>query len=100
MEKQNIIPRRLEKYNIPTFSACLFAKATLPQCKNKQQNHWSEEKTATKPGYLIYIDQMVSPTPGFIGQIAGILTRNRYNYATVFVDQYSGLGYLYLQRNG
>ena len=47
---------------------------------------------------MISLDQLVSPTTGVIGQITGILTRKRYNYAPVFVDHYSGLGYVYLQK--
>jgi len=40
---------------------------------------------------------MVSPTPGLIAQMAGLLTRKRYRYATVYVDNASRLGYVYLQ---
>ena len=34
-----------------------------------------------------------------IGQLTGILTKKRYRYATIYVDQYSGLGYVYLQKS-
>ena len=98
MAKQKIIPRRIANCNIPTCSVCLFVKATSRQWISKQQRHWNEENTATKPRSLISVDQLVSPTPGFIGQLTVILTRNRYKYATVFVDQYYGLGYVYLQK--
>ena len=30
--------------------------------------------------------------------MTAILKKNRYKYATVYVDQYSGLGYTYLQK--
>ena len=40
---------------------------------------------------------MVSPTPGFIGQIKGWLTTTRYRAATVFVDHHSQLTFTYLQ---
>ena len=83
---------------MPTFSACLFAKATCLQWIRKRQKNWNEENTSTKPGDMISVDQLVSPTPGLIGKLTEILTRNRYKYATVFVDQYSGLGYVYLQK--
>ena len=98
MEKQNIIPRRLVRYYIPTCSACVFSKATHRQRRSNQQKHWNEYHTDTKPGYLISIDQIVSPTPYFIGHITGILNRNRYKYATLFLYHYYGLGYMYLQK--
>ena len=33
-----------------------------------------------------------------VAQMAGWITSKRYNYATVFVDHHSGLGYLHLQK--
>lgn len=39
-----------------------------------------------------------SPTPGLIAQMTGNLTKHRYNYATVYVDNYSGYSYLHLQQ--
>ena len=36
---------------------------------------------------------------GFIAQLKGKLTKQRYKYATVFVDQFSGLSYAHLQRS-
>ena len=44
------------------------------------------------------VDQLVSPTPGLIAQMTGFITRQRYKYATVYVDQYSGSSFVYLQR--
>ena len=41
---------------------------------------------------------MVSPVPGLIAQMVGFLTRQRYKYATVFVDQASRMGFVYLQK--
>jgi hypothetical protein len=42
------------------------------------------------------VDQLVSFIPGIIGQLGGSnLTKQRYRYATVFVDQYSDCIYLY-----
>ena len=40
---------------------------------------------------------MVSPVPGLIAQMVGFLTKQRYKYATVFVDQASKMGFIYLQ---
>jgi len=40
---------------------------------------------------------LVSPTPGLIAQMSSFLTKKQYRYATVYVDNYSRLGYVYLQ---
>ena len=98
MAKQNIIPRRLAKVQTPMCTACCFAKATRRQWRDKRRKDWTNKKQATRPGQIISVDQLVSPSPGFIAQMTGILTKQRYKYATVYVDQYSGLSYVYLQK--
>ena len=52
----------------------------------------------TKPGQIVSVDQLESPTPGFIPQLKGIITKQCYRYATIFVDQYSCLSYVFLQQ--
>ena len=41
---------------------------------------------------------MVSPVPGLITQMVGFLMKQRYKYATVFIDQVSRMGFVYLQK--
>ena len=41
---------------------------------------------------------MVSPVPGLITQMVGFLMKQYYKYATVFVDQASRMGFVYLQK--
>ena len=53
---------------------------------------------ATKPGKIVSVDQLVSPTPGLIAQVTGILTTKQYKYATVYVDQFSKFSYFHLQK--
>ena len=55
-------------------------------------------KKTTRSGQLVSVDQMEVNTPGFIAQLKGRLTRQRYKYATVYVDHYSRHGWIYLQR--
>ena len=55
-------------------------------------------KTATRPGQIVSVDQLESTTPGLIAQLNGKLTQQRYKYATVFVDQFSGYTFVYLQK--
>ena len=55
-------------------------------------------KTATRPGQIVSVDQLEANTPGLIAQLKGKLTQQRYKYATVFVDQFSGYTFVYLQK--
>ena len=55
-------------------------------------------KTADYPGQVVSVDQLESTSPGFIAQLKGTLTQQRYKYATVFVDQFSRHTFVYLQK--
>ena len=99
MAKQGILPRRLAKCQIPTCLACLYAKATKKPWRGKTTKRFNDAEQATKPGHVVSVDQLVSPTPGLIAQIRGFLTTKRYKYATLFVDQFSRLGFVYLQKS-
>jgi hypothetical protein len=99
MAKQNIIPRRLANCNVPACTACLFAKATRKRWRDKRRKDWTGMRTSTRPGEVVSVDQLVSPTPGLVAQLTGKLTTKRYKYATVYVDQFSGYSYTYLQKN-
>ena len=47
---------------------------------------------------VVSVDQLVSPTPGLVAQMTGFITKQRYNYATVYVDQATSLGFVFLQK--
>ena len=98
MARQGTLPRRLAKCNIPTCSARLYAKATKKPWRGKTTKRSGDAEQVTKPGAVVSVDQLVSPTPGLIAQMTGFLTTKRYKYATVFVDQFSRLGYVHLQK--
>ena len=97
MACQGILPRQLAQCKIPTGSACLYGKALKRawQSKQERQRQWNQ---ALKPGDVISVDQMVSPVPGLIAQMVGFLTKQCYKYATVFIDQASRMGFVYLQK--
>ena len=97
MARQGILPRRLAQRKIPSCSACLYGKATKRAWRSKQGKQRKRNKTL-KPGEVISVDQMVSPVPGLITQMVGFLTKQCYKYATVFVDQASRMGFVYLQK--
>ena len=56
-------------------------------------------RTTTEPGQCISVDQLESRTPGLIAQVKGWLTKKRYQAATIFVDHYSSLPYVFLQKS-
>ena len=97
MALQGILPRKLSHCKIPSCSACLYGKATKRAWRSKLGKQRAEKKTL-KPGEVISVDQMVSPIPGLIEQMVGFLTKQCYKYATVFVDQASRMGFVYLQK--
>ena len=97
MAKLGIIPSRLRNCDIPLCSACMYAKATRKPWRGKPTGE-KDPTQARSPGEWVSVDQLVSPTPGLIAQMTGKLTSKRYKYATIFVDQASKLGYVYLQK--
>jgi hypothetical protein len=44
---------------------------------------------------VVSVDQLESSTPGFIGQITGMLTKQRIVGSTIFVVQASDFSYVY-----
>ena len=53
-----------------------------------------KEEGPTRPGDVILVDQLKSPTPGLISQITGFMSTKRYQYATVYMYQASRLRYI------
>ena len=92
------LPKRLLTYKKPFCMACQYRKLTKRPWRVKGDDKGTM-KVATRPGQIVSVDQLESNTPGFIAQLKGKLTQQRYNYATVFVDQFSGYTFVYLQRH-
>jgi len=101
MAKLGMIPRRLAKAQVPACSACVYRKATRRPWRTKptKGQQGGKLRTAATPGECVSVDQLESSTPGLIGQIKGWITTQRYRVATVFVDNYSGLSYVHLQKS-
>jgi len=83
----------------PACAACLYVQATRKSWRNKGRRDWAGATQASSPGQLVSIDQLSSPTPGLVAQIKGKLTKSRYTCATIYVDQFSGFSYIYLQKS-
>jgi hypothetical protein len=98
MAKQRIIPYRLSKCPIPICTACLYGKATKRKWRHKHSDNDHEAYVPTRPGEVVSIDQMISPTPGLVAQNTGMLTTARYKVATVFIDQATDFSYVAIQK--
>ena len=83
---------------MPLCTSCLFGKATRRPWRHKAAKS-KETRVLTRPGECVSVDQLESTTPGLTGQMKGTPTRLRYKAATVFVDQFGGLSYVYLQKS-
>lgn len=99
MARQERLPKRLAKCQIPLCTSCLYGKATKRPWRSKTPNNKDESETITHPGECVSVDQIESFNPGLIAQVKGIPTKERYTCATVFVDHYSGFGYVHCQRS-
>ena len=91
------LKKHLLTCHTPFCAACQYGKMTKRPWRVKGDNK-ATAKTATFPGQEVSVDQLESTSPSFITQLKGILTQQRYRYATVFVDQFSRYTFVYLQK--
>ena len=96
MAQSGILPRRLATIEPPKCAACIYGTQTRRPWRVKGEQ--GKIRSATLPGECVSVDTLESTTLGFIGQLKGILTTERYKYATVFVDHFSRLSYVHLHR--
>jgi hypothetical protein len=97
MAKQGIIPNQLANCRVPLCTSCLYGKATRRPWRNKPSKQ-DQQHIITYPGECVSVDQLVSNTPGLIAQLRGRPTTKRYMAATVFVDHFSRLSFIHLQK--
>jgi GAG-pre-integrase domain len=97
MASLGLIPTQLAKCKVPLCQACIYGMMTKRAWRTKGETS-SIRKMGLSPGKHVSVDQIESPTPGLIGQIKGIPTKARYRVATIFVDSYSGISFVYLQQ--
>jgi hypothetical protein len=99
LAKQGTLPARLKNCPILMCTACAYRKASRKAWRGKMLKNLKTNPTHVQPGDMVLVDQMVSPMLGLVAQIPGILTTKRYNYATVYVDQATRMGYVHLQKS-
>ena len=93
------IPTKLQNCRVPICPACTYGKLTKRGWRTKQPPNKIEPVPIKAPGDCVSVDQLESTTPGFIAQLKGFLTSQRYSCATVFTDHHSRLSRVYVQKN-
>ena len=96
LSKCGIIPSDLSTIDPPTCPGCAYGKAHRRQTRHKGTPNFASILPATAPGQVVSVDQLISPTPGFVPCQRGIPTTKRYLGATVFVDHFSNFTYVHL----
>ena len=99
MVKHGILPKKFDGVRLPFCASCAYGKQIRKGWRSKTSNNKEEATRPTRPGECISVDQLISPTPGIIAQMTGRLTTKRYTCATVYVDQYSSMSYVHLQKS-
>jgi hypothetical protein len=99
MAARGEIPKRLATCRIPKCQSCLYGRATKRPWRTKGRTNKHKIRTVTRPGQCVSVDQLESPVPGFVGQNKGHFFRKRYKVATIFVDHFSRLSFVYLQES-
>jgi hypothetical protein len=99
--KIGILPRQLADCHIPLCTACLFGKATKEPWRTSKTpaKRYPGQLLINKAGHCVSVHQLESSTPGLIVQLHCIPTVMQYTVATLFIDHYSGLGYIHLQKS-
>ena len=96
LAKNGEIPKKLAKTTPPRCAGCLFGAMTKVPWRTRGPKSNKQVFTATRPGQVVSVDQLISTQPGFVAQLKGKLTTQRYKAATIFVDHFSGLRYIHL----
>ena len=96
MARAGLIPRDLATVDPPTCPGCAYGKAHKKPWRSKGIRNRKSIRKATAPGDVVSVDQLVSPTPGFVPTHRGRPTVKRYTAATIFVDHYSDFTYVHL----
>ena len=76
----------------------MYGKATCRAWRSKAPPGKVGGDLPAFPGKCVSVDQMQSPAPGLIAQLKGVPTTQRYTVATIFVDHFSRLSYVHLER--
>ena len=95
-----ILPKKLANVKPPVCAGCIYGGMTRKAWRSKPHKDGPRKIfKASEAGECVSVDQMESTVPGLMAQLKGRITRQRYTCATIFVDHYSDLSYVHLQRS-
>jgi hypothetical protein len=97
MARRGDISSRLQHCVSLVCGACQYGKATRKPWRTKQKNR--AVKVTTFAEECVLVDQTPMRAVGLVAQMKGRLTHGRYTVAAIFVDHFSRLGYVHLQKN-
>ena len=89
-----IISKELANMDAPICPGCAYGKLHHKPTQSKGVNNKKQWRTVTATGQVVRVDQLVSPTPGFIPTHQGRPTTQQYFDATVFVDHFYNFAYI------
>ena len=98
MSSLGILPKKLQHCKKTICPACMYGKQKRRPWRVKGQAQGQIRK-ANVPGQCVSVDQLISGTAGLVAQTTGKLTTARYKVATIFVDHYSDLDFVYIQES-
>jgi hypothetical protein len=96
MAKAGLIPKDLASIKPPVCPGCTYGKAHRKPWRYKGSKNRRTIRVATPPGQVVSVDQLVSPTEGFVLTHRGTPTTLQYQGATIFVDHFSDFTYIHL----
>jgi hypothetical protein len=96
MARTILIPHDLANVDPPTCPGCAYGKAHRRPWRHKGIRNHHKLRAATTAGQVVSVDQLVSPTAGFIPTHRGTPTTKHYIGATVFAEHFSDFTYVHL----
>jgi hypothetical protein len=96
LARAGLIPCELAHIDPPVCPGCAYGKAHRRPWRHKGSRNSKPIKPATFPGQVVSVDQLISPTEGFVPTHHGTPMTQRYIGATIFVDHFSGFTYVHL----
>ena len=98
MATAGVLPRRLRNCRVPKCSSCIYEKMTRRAKRTKNEQSRINACAITGPGACVSVDQLESRTMGLIGHMKGRPTVQRYRCDTVYIDHYSRMSFIHLQK--
>jgi len=93
-------PDALATCPIPNCQACFYGENTKKSWRSKTSDDEREaHHPVTQLGECVSVNMMTLLTQGLIAQMSGKPTCKRYCHAVVYINQATGLGFVWLQKS-